>query len=206
MPFVTLEGIEGCGKSTQARRLAEALGDRVLLTREPGGTPLGQGIRALLLDAAHLHVVPEAEVLLFFADRAQHVREVLRPALAEGRLVISDRYLDSSLAYQGHGRRLSLELLQAVAELATGGLRPDLSLLLDLPVEAGLARLAGRGAANRLDAEPREFHERVREGYERLVQADPGRWARVDARGTEDAVTERLLQALRARGLCGAVA
>ena len=130
MPFVTLEGIEGCGKSTQARRLAEALGGRVLLTREPGGTPLGQGVRALLLDAAHLHIVPEAEVLLFCADRAQHVREVLRPALAEGRLVISDRYLDSSLAYQGHGRRLSLELLQAVAELATGGLRPDLSLLL----------------------------------------------------------------------------
>ncbi len=206
MPFVTLEGIEGCGKSTQARRLAAALGDGVLLTREPGGTPLGQGIRALLLDAAHLHIVPEAEVLLFFADRAQHVREVLRPALHAGRLVISDRYLDSSLAYQGHGRRLSLELLSSVAQLATGGLRPDLSVLLDLPVDEGLARLRARGAANRLDAEPREFHERVREGYERLLQADPGRWARVDARGTEDEVSGRLLQALRARGLCGAVA
>lgn len=206
MPFVTLEGIEGCGKSTQARRLAAALGGDVLLTREPGGTPLGQGIRALLLDAAHLHVVPEAEVLLFFADRAQHVREVLRPALDAGRLVISDRYLDSSLAYQGHGRRLSLDLLSSVAQLATGGLRPDLSVLLDLPVDEGLARLRARGAANRLDAEPRAFHERVREGYERLLEADPGRWARVDARGSEDEVSGRLLQALRARGLCGAVA
>ena len=206
MPFVTLEGIEGCGKSTQARRLAAALGGDVLLTREPGGTPLGQGIRALLLDSAHLHLVPEAEVLLFFADRAQHVREVLRPALAAGRLVISDRYLDSSLAYQGHGRRLPLALLEAVAELATGGLRPELSVLLDLPVDEGLARLRARGAANRLDAEPREFHERVRDGYERLVAADPGRWARVDARGPEEQVTGLLLQALRARGLCGAVA
>src|SRR4029079_19795384 len=122
MPFVTFEGIEGCGKSTQARLLAQALGGDVCLTREPGGTELGRGVRALVLDHRGHDVSAEAEVLLFFADRAQHVREVIRPALQAGRTVISDRYVDSSLAYQGYGRGLSLALLGAVAELATGGL------------------------------------------------------------------------------------
>ena len=201
MPFITLEGIEGCGKSTQARRLAQALGPDTCLTQEPGGTELGRGVRALLLDHRHHGMAGEAEVLLFFADRAQHVREVLRPALLSGRTVVSDRYVDSSLAYQGHGRGLPLRLLEAVAELATGGLRPDLTLWLDLPVEAGLARAASRGGHDRLEAEELAFHERVRAGYAALAAREPERWRQVDASGAPDEVAARLLAVVAERGL-----
>ncbi len=201
MPFITLEGIEGCGKSTQARRLAQALGPGTCLTLEPGGTELGRGVRALLLDHRHHGMAGEAEVLLFFADRAQHVREVLRPALDAGRTVVSDRYVDSSLAYQGYGRGLALHLLRAVAELATGGLRPDLTLWLDLPVEAGLARAASRGGHDRLEAEELAFHQRVRQGYATLAGSEPERWRRVDAGGSADEVAARVLALVSARGL-----
>lgn len=201
MAFITLEGIEGSGKSTQARRLAAALGSDTLLTREPGATPLGRGIRHLLLDHAHAGMVPASEVLLFFADRAQHVAEVLRPALAAGRTVVCDRYVDSSLAYQGYGRGLRLDLIAAVAELATAGLRPELTLLLDLPVDAGLGRVQQRGAPDRLDAEEHAFHERVRAGYLVLAAAEPQRWVRVDAGAEPDEVARRVLAAVEARGL-----
>jgi dTMP kinase len=199
--FITFEGIEGSGKSTQARRLAALLGPETVLSHEPGGTPLGRGVRELLLDHRHEGMAAAAEVLLFFADRAEHVARVIRPALAAGRTVVCDRYTDSSIAYQGYGRGLPLDLLRAVAELATGGLRPELTVFLDLPVVVGLGRVGRRGAQDRLESEVREFHERVRNGYLALVAQDPGRWLKVDGRGTPDEVTAAVVAAVRERGV-----
>jgi dTMP kinase len=199
--FITFEGIEGSGKSTQARLLAEALGPEVLLTQEPGGTPLGRGIRSLLLDPRDELVDPMAEALLYFADRAQHVAERIRPALAAARLVICDRYVDSSLAYQGYGRGLSLDALRVLAEVATGGLRPDLTLFLEVPIETGLRRIARRGEVDRLESERREFHERVLLGYHALIAADPERFVRVPGTGTTEAVAHRVRAAVEVLGV-----
>jgi dTMP kinase len=201
VPFITFEGIEGCGKSTQARRLAERLGARALLTREPGGTPIGRAVRQVLLDPANERLAPITELLLYFADRAQHVSEVVRPALERGLTVLCDRHVESSLAYQGYGRGLPLDAIRMLAALATGGLRPDAIVLVDVPVELGLARARRRGAQDRLEAELVEFHERVRAGYEALLAAEPERWLRVDGRGSEQEVFEALLRALAAREL-----
>jgi dTMP kinase len=203
MVFVTFEGIEGSGKSTQARRLAAQLGPRTLLTQEPGGTDIGRAIRGLLLDHGHHAMAPAAEVLLFFADRAQHVAERVRPALLEGRSVVSDRYTDSSVAYQGYGRGIDRALILAVARLATDGLQPDLTILLDLPVEIGLARAGRRGPQDRLESEVREFHDRVRAGYLEMAKAEPARWVRVDAEGSADEVAARVARVAAARGLTG---
>jgi dTMP kinase len=201
MAFITFEGIEGCGKSTQARVLAEALGSDTLLTCEPGATPLGRAVRELLLGHVHTDMSPAAEALLYFADRAQHVAHVVRPALEVGRTVISDRYTDSSLAYQGYGRGLDLGLLRSVHTLATGGLTPNLTVFLDVPVEEGLQRVGRRGNHDRLEAEVREFHDRVCDGYRALIAQEPGRWIVIDGRGAPDVVARRVREAMETRGL-----
>jgi len=201
MTFITLEGIEGSGKSTQAQRLARALGPETLLTQEPGGTAIGRSIRGLLLDVGHKGMAPQTEVLLFFADRAQHVAEVVRPALAEGRVVVSDRYTDSSMAYQGYGRGIDLDLIRVVARAATGGLVPDLTIFIDVPVEIGLARVGKRGQHDRLEAEVREFHERVRDGYRTLATTERARFVSIDGEADEDDVERQVLAAVAARGI-----
>ena len=193
--FITLEGIEGCGKSTQAQRLGASL-PGALLTREPGSTALGVSIRELLLHPAGPRPVPAAEALLFFADRAQHVQTVVRPALAEGAIVLCDRFSDSTLAYQGYGRGLPLASLRVLAELATDGLWPHLTVLLDIDVVESSRRVLARGGADRLEAETRQFHERVRAGYAQMAAADPGRWVVVDGAGREEEVAARVRDAV----------
>jgi dTMP kinase len=194
--FVTLEGPEGSGKTTQIRLLREYLrsqGIPVLITREPGGTSIGEQIRQVLHDPQNTAMLPRAEVLLYLASRAQHVGEVIRPALAAGMVVISDRYAESTLAYQGYGRGLDLEELQRVTEFATEGLRADLVIYLDLPVEVGLrrkvqARERGQAEWTRMDQQSLGFHERVRRGYLAMAEADPGRWCVIAAQQSVDEV------------------
>jgi dTMP kinase len=199
--FITFEGIEGSGKSTQLRRLAQWLGARAVVTREPGGTAIGRGVRELLLDPANRAMSPMAELLLYFADRAQNVAEVIRPALADGRIVLCDRHVESSLAYQGYGRGLPLQAIRQLAALATGGLRPDLIVLVEVPVATGLARVGRRGDQDRLESEVVEFHERVREGFAALMAEEPARWLRLDGAPPEQAVFATLRRELAARGL-----
>jgi dTMP kinase len=204
-PFITFEGIEGSGKSTQVRRLAESLrrrGRALLVTREPGGCPVADAIRRVLLDPANHNLVPRAELLLYAAARAQHVDEVIRPALAAGRTVLCDRFTDATVAYQGNGRGLDFELIGRLNELAAGDLRPDLTLLLDLPPERGLTRARKRnselslGDEDRFERESLAFHGRVREGY-RLLAARENRFRVIDADGTEDEVANRILDAVQ---------
>lgn len=182
--FVTFEGIEGCGKSTQARLLASRLrhaGHRAILTAEPGGTKLGRAVRAALLNPART-VDPVAEWLLFEADRAQHVRETIQPTLRRGITVVCDRFSDSTRAYQGIGRGLGLEAVDRVDRAATGGLKPDLTFLLDLPVREGLARVTSRGKLTRIDRERTRFHEKIRSAFLVLATREPGRIKVVDGR------------------------
>lgn len=191
--FITFEGVDGSGKSTQMRLLAAALRAQkceVLTTREPGGTPVGLKLRAALLDAQD-EVDPLTELLVFAADRAQHVRRVLRPALAAGQIVISDRYADATVAYQGAGRGFSPELISQIVQLATEGLKPDLTLLFDLSIEESGARTRRRSEGkhksekgDRLDSEDVAFHTRVREAYLRLAAAEPGRFRIVRSDGS----------------------
>ena len=189
--FVTFEGIEGAGKSTAIDYLSgylQARGYDPVLTREPGGSALGRRLRALLLDVRTGGLASRAELFLFLADRAQHVVEVIRPALEAGQVVLCDRFTDSTLAYQGHGRGLDTEYLQRLNQAATGGLQPELTLLLDLPVRCGLMRAGERNrleglvvSEGRFDAESLDFHERVRQGYRVLAEEEPERFAIIDA-------------------------
>jgi len=181
--FVTFEGGEGCGKSTQARALHKRVSESgipVILSHEPGGTPLGKEARRYLKQTGKSEISPLAELFLFAASRAQLVAEVIRPSLARGVMVICDRYADSTVAYQGYGRGLDLDVIQAVNTTATQGLLPDLVILLDLPVEIGLARKRS-AREDRFEREEAAFHRRVREGYLKMAAADPQRWLVVDA-------------------------
>ncbi|HSL98421.1 MAG TPA: dTMP kinase [Candidatus Deferrimicrobiaceae bacterium] len=196
--FITLEGPDGAGKSLQAERLAAALGARgrtVRLTREPGGTSLGERIRRMLLTPGEPPITPRADALLFSAARAQHVADVIRPALDSGATVICARYADSTLAYQGYGSGLPLPELRVVTDLATGGLRPDRTILLDIPPEVGLARKTDDGITRFEASFDVEFHRRVREGFLALAAAEPDRWVVVDATVPADDVAARVLEA-----------
>jgi len=183
--FITLEGPDGSGKTTQARMLTEWLreqGHQVVLTREPGGTDIGDQIRQVLHDPHNTAMDARAEILLYSASRAQHVAQCIQTALAAGKVVISDRYADSTLAYQGYGRGLDLKTLRAITTFATGGLTPNLTLYLDIAPQEGLQRRRLSGDEwNRLDAETLEFHQRVRAGYLELVKQEPGRWVVIHA-------------------------
>lgn len=195
--FITFEGPDGSGKSSQVASVAEYLnkqGFNVLVTREPGGTAIGDQIRAILSDLGNIEMHPRAETLLFLAARAQIVEQVILPALAEGRVVLCDRYADSTLAYQGYGHQHDLQQIQTLLDFATGGLKPDLTLLLDVDIEVGLQRRATDGQWNRLDAYNLEFHRRVRLGYHQLVQADLRRWVVVDASQPADQVQATIRQ------------
>ena len=210
--FITFEGIDGSGKSTQLRMLANFLrqkGCDVLLTREPGGTPVGNRLRAALLDAQE-EVDPLTELLVFAADRAQHVRRVLRPALESGRVVFSDRYADATRAYQGAGRGFSPELISEIIELATEGLKPDLTVLFDLSVDDSTTRTRRRSnqQGDRLDAEDAEFHNRVRDAYLRLARVEPERVKIIETNQpvelTHERVKEIVMPFLTSRGhVCG---
>jgi dTMP kinase len=182
--FITLEGPEGAGKSTNREYLAERLraaGIEVLLTREPGGTPLAERIREVLLTPGDEVMNPDTELLLVFAARAQHLAEVIRPALARGAVVLCDRFTDSTYAYQGGGRGLSVERIATLEQFVQGKLRPDLTLVFDLPVEVGLARASARGRLDRFEQEGRVFFDAVRQAYLKRAAADPARYLLVDA-------------------------
>ena len=189
--LIVFEGGEGCGKSTQAALLAARLG--AVLTHEPGATDLGRSLRALVLDPTLPAVTARAAALLMIADRAQHVAEVIRPALAAGRDVVSDRFTGSTLAYQGHARGLDVEELASMSRWATGGLDADVVILLDVPADVAAARM-GRHL-DRMEQAGVDFHLRVAEGYRALAAADPKRWRLVDGSGTVQEVEARVLAA-----------
>lgn len=205
-PLITFEGTEGSGKTTQLRLLRadlESRGVPVLATREPGGTPIGERVRAITNDPACAGMHPHTELLLYLASRAQLVEQVIKPALAQGVVVLCDRYADSTLAYQGYGRGLDLGLLRELNHFATGGLRADLVIYLDLPVEVGLQRRAlaherGLDELTRIDREEVAFHERVREGYLAMAAAEPGRWCVVDARQPVEDVQQSIRRRVEA--------
>lgn len=194
--FITLEGGEGSGKTTQAVRLCRSLAERgytVLQTREPGGTPVAERLRSILLERSAEPMASETETLIILAARRQHADQVIRPALARGALVICDRFSDSTLAYQGYARGLDLKILRAMNDWATGGLSPHLTLLFDLPVAAGLVRRRREAASqNRLDLETERFHTKVRAGFLALAKREPRRIKTIDARQSPDAIARQV--------------
>ena len=194
--LVALEGIDGCGKSTQARRLADAID--AVLTREPGGTDLGRALRAVLLEPSDAAVSDRAEALLMAADRAQHVIEVIEPALAVGRWVVTDRFSASTLAYQGSGRGLGLDELDSLIRWATRGLEPDLNVLVDVPVDVAAGRRTG-SAPDRIEGLDRAFHEGVGLAYRKMAEDAPDRWLVVDGTADLDTVSAAILGGVRAR-------
>jgi len=204
--FITFEGMDGSGKTTQMRRLAERLrvrGRTVLETAEPGGTAIGREIRRILLDAANQELSPAAELLLYFASRAQNVDQAILPALGRGEIVLADRFTDSSLVYQGCGRGLGVETVLALDRIACRGLKPDLTLLVDIDVETSLERARARNSAateseTRMDEQSLEFHRKVHEAYEALAEREPARLKRVDGRLPMDEVERAVWQIVSA--------
>ncbi len=194
--FITFEGPDGSGKSTQARLLAERLrgdGHAVLESAEPGGTPIGQQIRRILLDPANQELAPTAELLLMFAARAQNVEQWILPALQQGEIVISDRFTDSSIAYQGAGRGLGTSTVLDLDRIACRGLVPDLTICIDIDTETGLARALARGGVEtRLEEQAIEFHHKVREAYHELARCEPQRFRLIDGRGTPEAIAAQV--------------
>ena len=207
--LLTFEGIEGCGKSTQAKLLAERLesiGRSCLLTREPGGTRIGREIRKILLNPANRRMVPVVELALYFADRAQHLREVIWPALDDGKIVICDRFTDSTIAYQGYARGLSRRMIRSLDRVMTGEYRPRFTVLLDLPVEHGLKRARGRNKRNqkdrgegRFEQERNEFHRRVRRAYFQMARKEPKRYIVVPAQGSRQTIQQEIWNRLAPR-------
>jgi dTMP kinase len=200
--FITFEGTEGSGKSIQARLLAarlRAVGYQVVETREPGGTPLGLELRTILLGRDELDISARGEALLMNASRAQLVEKVIRPALERDSFVVCDRFADSTLAYQGAGRGLGLDTLGAVISFATAGLRPDMTLLLDVPVDVGLARKHAQDQGNRFEAETLAFHARVQAAYQALAAAEPARWRCFDGGEPVEQVADEIWNAVAAR-------
>ncbi len=195
-PYIALEGSEGCGKSTQAKYLADELG--AVLTRETGGTPVGQRLRSILHDVAVTDLDARAEALIIAADRAQHMRHVVMPALDAGQVVVSDRSVYSSLAYQGYGRGLDLDDVRRINDWALLGRWPDLVILLDAPDEHVQERL-GQRELDRFEQETTDFHHRVRDGFRKMAAAEPERWVVVDGDGTIDDVARSVLAEVRAR-------
>jgi len=199
--FITIEGGEGVGKTTNldlVERLIRDSGHALVRTREPGGTPLAERIRELLLDPAHAGMADDCELLLVFAARAEHLARVIRPALEAGQWVLCDRFTDATYAYQGYGRGLSLERIAELERMVQGGLRPDLTLLLDVPVETGLARASARGELDRFEQEQQAFFERVREGYLARAAAEPERFRVIDAGQPLEAVQARIRELVQA--------
>ena len=201
--FITLEGPEGSGKTSQLPALADYLrsaGYDVVVTREPGGTPVGDQIRDVLMNLKNVSIVPRTEILLFLAARAQHVDGLIKPALDAGKIVICDRFGDSTLAYQGYGHKTDLGTLRALLDFSTGGLKPNLTLLLDIPVEEGFYRKQENSVEwNRLDAYDRAFHQRVRCGYLELAKEEPERWVVIDAAQAKEQVQEAMRRVIVSR-------
>jgi len=204
--FITLEGIEGSGKTTQIRHIAEFLereGRECVITREPGGTAIGKKIRAILLDPESKEMAPLTELLLYTADRAQHIMEVVNPALSEGKTILCDRYFDATLVYQGYARGIEIGLINRLHRLILKDLKPDVTLLLDLPPEIGLSRAwkqiksgTRAGVETRFEEETLSFHEKVRAGYLELSRLEPERFRVIDASKDEDQVRVDILKAL----------
>jgi len=203
--FITFEGGEGCGKSSHIKTLKERLeaeGRVCVLTREPGGTPISEKIREILLDKElGRNMTPLTELLLFAAARAQHVDEFIRPALAAGKIVISDRFYDSATAYQGAARNLDFVLVKTMNAVATGGLRPDITVLLDIPPSVGLSRAKGRdkGATDRMGSETLSFYEDVRRGFLEIAEAEKDRFVVVNSEGAQHETFEKILRAVKLR-------
>lgn len=200
--FITLEGVEGAGKSTQMGHIGswlEARGHQLIKTREPGGTRISELIRDVVLHGQHPEMSPHTELLLIFAARAQNLDELIRPALARGDSVLCDRFTDASYAYQGGGRGLPAAEIEALETLVQGELRPDLTLLLDLPATRGLERTSGRGSGDRFERESLQFLERAREAYLERARAHPGRYVVIDASRSADQVWEQIRDVLEER-------
>lgn len=205
--FITFEGIEGSGKTTQLRILADFLqlrGHEVMVTREPGGTPIGEKIRQVLLNAEFKEMRPLTELLLYAAARCQHVEEIIRPALERGKIVLCDRYADATIAYQGEARQIDKKFLKEIHQLATNNLKPDLTLLLDCPVEVGLKRIQEReseipGQTNldRFEKEKQDFHERVRRGYLKIAKEEPQRVKPIDVLADVQTIHEKIIEEVR---------